>query len=104
MFFDAGLVATELVYTSAVASVGVTVSTAVPITSVVLLTCACLLGATIASMYFRYWFAKSPPRYPAARSGNASILSGLYVHNVVIALAAVLAMSSLVCTSARSAR
>src|ERR1700755_3279997 len=32
------------------------------------------------------------------------MLSGVYVHSVVIALAAVLAMSSLVCTNARSDR
>src|SRR4029079_2135986 len=104
MFFDTGLVATELVYTIAVDSVGVTDSTAAPLTCVVLVTCACLLDATIASMYLRYSLAKSPPREPAARSGNLSMLSGVYVHSVVIALAALLAMSSLVCTNARSDR
>ena len=38
MFFDTGLVATEFVYTMALASVGVTDSTAVPSTDVVLVT------------------------------------------------------------------
>ena len=38
MFFDTGLVATELVYTTAVASDGVTVSTAAPSTDVLLVT------------------------------------------------------------------
>ena len=62
MFFDTGLVATELVYTMAVASDGVTVSTAVPSTEVLFVTCACLLVATMESMNLRYSAAKSPPR------------------------------------------
>src|SRR4029079_389499 len=104
MFFDTGLVATELVYTIAVSSVGVTDSTAAPITCVVLVTCACLFDATIASMYLRYSLAEWPQCEPADRSGVLSMFSGVYVHNVVIAFAAVLATSSLVCTNARSAR
>src|SRR3954449_12416919 len=103
MFFDTGLVAMELVYTTADASVGLTDSTADPSTEVVFVTCACLLVATIESMNLRYWNAKSPVRYLADRSPSESIFSGVYDHNVVIALAAVRAMFSFVSTSARLA-
>src|SRR6476620_10122977 len=103
MFFDTGLVATELVYTTADASVGLTDSTAEPSTEVVFVTCACLLVATIESMNLRYWKAKSPVRYLADLSPSESMFSGVYDHNVVIALAAVRATFSLVSTSARLA-
>ena len=43
----------RLVYTTAVASDEVTVSTAVPSTDVLFVTCACLLVATMESMYLR---------------------------------------------------
>src|ERR1700754_4150509 len=103
MFFDTGLVATELVYTTADASVGLTDSTAEPSTEVMFVTCACLLVATIESMNLRYWNAKSPVRYFAERSPRESMFSGVYDHSVVIAFAAVRAMFSLVSTSARLA-
>src|SRR3954453_8054110 len=89
MFFDTGLVAMELVYTTADASVGLTDSTAEPSTEVVFVTCACLLVATIESMNLRYWKAKSPVRYLADLSPSESMFSGVYDHNVVIALAGV---------------
>src|SRR3954447_15951331 len=103
MFFETGLVATELVYTTADASVGLTDSTAEPSTEVVFVTCACLLVATIESMNLRYWKAKSPVRYLADLSPSESMFSGVYDHNVVIALAAVRATFNLVSTSARLA-
>src|SRR5271157_668555 len=104
MFLVSGLVDVVFVYTITTAFGSSTDSTAAPVTSVLLVTLACLLGATIASTNLRYWASKSPLRYAAARSARPSMFSGVYVHSVVIAFAAVRATFILVAAVARSAR
>ena len=56
------LVDVVLVYTMTTAFGSSSDSTAAPVTSVLLVILACLLGATIASTNLRYWAPKSPLR------------------------------------------